>query len=75
MKKEKIKPCLYLIVNTVNDKKYVGQTIQKYNDRMDQHKRRNDNCTLLNRAIEKYGWENFIHELIEYSVEESLDRS
>jgi len=52
---------IYLIVNIINLKKYVGQTVQKYLVRMGQHRNMNDNCVVLNRAIAKYGWNMFRH--------------
>ena len=44
-------------------KRYIGQTC------LEPHIRWNnghgyDNCTLMHRAIEKYGWENFQHDII-----------
>ena len=50
---------IYLIVNVTNGKKYVGQTIQRYRERMQHHRNQNDNCRILNRAIAKHGWGNF----------------
>ena len=37
---------------------YVGRTCN-FETRMRVHERMTDDCRLLNRAIEKYGWENF----------------
>jgi len=75
MKKEKIKPkpCIYLITNTINNKKYVGQTKQNLYCRNSQHKRMTGGCILLNRAVKKYGWDVFIVEVIEYCEENELD--
>ena len=52
---------VYLIWNMVNGMKYVGQTIQPLKKRMAQHK-----CGDLDidKAIRKYGWENFRYGVI-----------
>ena len=49
---------IYLMVNAVNFKKYVGQTVN-YIARMNRHKQAKDDCRILNRAIKKYGWDKF----------------
>ena len=53
---------IYLIWNKINGKRYVGQTIQSLAKRMTQHK-----CGYLcvDRAIQKYRFENFIYGIIE----------
>ena len=51
---------IYVHVNKINGKIYIGQTRQNVKDRWDSgHGYKN--CTLFNRAIEKYGWNNFDH--------------
>ena len=45
-------------------KSYIGQTYQKIDTRWRGGKGYKA-CTLLNRAVEKYGWENFSHEIID----------
>lgn len=60
---------IYLITNKINGKQYVGQTIHTAELRFAQHcKPSETNCRLLNRAIQKYGRENF-----EVSVLEDVD--
>ena len=51
---------IYLITNTINDKKYVGQTRQTVEERWKEHK--NDvkrRKTPLYRAMKKYGIDKF----------------
>ena len=51
--------CVYLIVNKINDKKYVG-VAKDFDKRMYQHKIGHDKeHSPIDRAIVKYGWENF----------------
>ena len=47
---------VYLIINLVNGKKYVGQTIKTVEKRFKAHARQN---TMIGRAIRKHGKENF----------------
>jgi len=54
---------VYKITNLLNGKIYVGQTVRTLEKRLDQHKRRTE--TLVGKAIQKYGWENFSAEIIE----------
>lgn len=52
---------IYAHVNKENGKIYIGQTGQEnVNDRWDSgHGYKN--CVVFNRAIQKYGWNNFVH--------------
>jgi group I intron endonuclease len=54
---------VYLITNTVNGKRYVGQTTTTLEERWRLHQKLK-NCRLLHNAIQKYGSENFIVEAI-----------
>ncbi|MBR3747993.1 MAG: GIY-YIG nuclease family protein [Selenomonadaceae bacterium] len=49
---------VYLILNKINGKRYVGQTVQALKTRFNEHVRKKDN-TLISNAIRKYGRENF----------------
>ena len=59
---------IYKITCKLNSKIYVGQTIQTIDKRIIEHlsdtKLKSDNSP-LHRAIRKYGWENFVVEMIE----------
>ena len=56
---------IYLITNTVNCKKYVGQTLEKdINKRWNNHKSSKRGCPLLKRAFEKYGKDKFKFQII-----------
>jgi len=66
--------CIYLITNLINDKVYVGQTLN-YKDRMKKHEKSGKNPKYyFPYAISKHGWENFTKEiLIDDVPEEDLD--
>ena len=49
---------VYLILNKINGKRYVGQTVQSLKTRFNEHARKKDN-TLIGKAIRKYDRENF----------------
>ena len=59
----KINGIIYKILNKVNNKIYIGQTVRSLNERINEHKsnfkiNKSNNQYLLN-AFNKYGWENF----------------
>jgi len=58
---------VYMHKNKVNGKVYIGQTSRELHRRWD-----NGNgykkCTLFNRAIQKYGWDNFDHILLDENL-------
>ena len=54
---------LYMHTNVVNNKKYIGITRQKINARW-QNGNGYKNNKYFHRAIQKYGWDNFRHEVI-----------
>lgn len=60
---------IYKITNLINNKIYIGQTIN-FKIRMNQHKNAHKykNCSSpIDRAIGKYGHTNFSYEIIEYA--------
>ena len=54
---------VYVLTNNINDKKYVGITSQKPEKRWN-HGNGYRDTTYIGRAIKKYGWENFSHEIL-----------
>ena len=67
--------CVYMHINNKNGKKYIGITSKK-----DPQKRWGRNgsgykCQFFYKAIQKYGWDNFSHEIIatDLSIEEALN--
>ncbi len=52
---------IYLLLNAINGKMYVGQTRQSFKRRISEHK-----CgdQYIDRAVKKYGWENFRYSVI-----------
>lgn len=64
---------IYIIKNTVNDKVYIGKTIQSLKDRWDNHlDLRYSNCTKLKNAMIELGKENFYIEILEDNIPYSL---
>ena len=55
---------IYKIVNSINEKVYVGQTWNTIDDRFKKHKYSSNNCVKLKNAFDKYGRENFSIELL-----------
>lgn len=60
-----MKKCMvvYLITNTVNGKKYVGQTQRVLGERIKEHK--DDKKRPIGKAIHNYKWENFTVEILD----------
>lgn len=65
---------IYCYTNLINNKKYIGQTIQEDNGRFNQHyssafnPRASDYDTPFHRAIRKYGYDNFSLEILEANI-------
>lgn len=65
---------IYKITCLINGKSYVGQTRQKFEVRISQHKHNSNRTPIgIDAAIKKYGWENFTVEIIEECAIEKLD--
>lgn len=66
---------IYKITNNINGKVYIGQTIRSVERRFVEHKTKDSACRKLNRAMDKYGKNNFsIEELVKAKTQEDLDR-
>lgn len=57
---------IYKITNKINGKIYIGQTIRSLNKRIYEHLARGRN-TYFDRALHKYGIQNFNIEVIDYA--------
>jgi group I intron endonuclease len=56
---------IYKATNIINNKCYIGQTIQAFNIRKMNHKAQSKRSNgYFQRAINKYGWDNFIWEVV-----------
>lgn len=66
---------IYLHKNKINGKVYVGQTTQSVEERWKNGKAYKG-CTYFNNAINKYGWNNFEHIILEQGDwdQETLDK-
>lgn len=66
---------IYCYTNTVNNKKYIGQTInpiQRYNAHKSSYQNINDKeyNSLLHRAFRKYGFDKFIYEILVQDIDD-----
>jgi group I intron endonuclease len=68
---------IYMVLNTVTGKKYIGQTTQEPTQRFNQHLfRRASHCKALSAAISKYGQDAFEFSIIaESASKDELDRA
>lgn len=65
---------IYKITNKINNKIYIGQSVHPF-ERFSQHcYNKQTNTSLINRAIQKYGKENFNFEIIESDIENYNER-
>ena len=64
---------IYKIENTVDNKIYIGQTIQELESRWKDHRKKGSNCRYLKSAIQKYGIDNFDFQLVCITFDNQLD--
>ena len=64
---------IYKIENTVDNKIYIGQTMQDLETRWKQHLKKSSNCRYLKSAIQKYGIDNFEFKLVCITFDNQLD--
>lgn len=64
---------IYKYTNKVNGKIYIGQTIQSLEKRAKYNGLGYIHCKHFYSAIQKYGWESFIPEILEEVTEEEAD--
>ena len=64
---------IYKIINKIDKKIYIGQTIQDCEIRWKQHLNKSSNCRYLSAAIKKYGVDNFEFKLICITFDNNLD--
>ncbi|MCM3387359.1 GIY-YIG nuclease family protein [Ureibacillus chungkukjangi] len=59
---------IYKATNKINNKVYIGQTVQQFKVRKQRHIRDalNNGKTVFCRALRKYGIENFVWEVVDY---------
>lgn len=78
MKNYKEFGCIYLIQNSINNKKYIGQTTRNFNYRFNEHynNSKKDKNMVISRAINKYNKENFNVWVLEYCTnQEELNKT
>ena len=77
IREEEIKECMgpqgiIYKITSPSGKIYIGQTIHTLEERIKGHNKKSTNCTLLKRAIDKYG-DEMVYEIIETVPHELLD--
>ena len=69
---EENKGTVYIITNDINDKVYIGKTIQPLKNRWYSHTDKWSNCRKLKEAMIKYGKDNFHIQALEENIPYSL---
>lgn len=62
---------IYKITNKINGKVYIGQSYDIL-ERWERHKRTRDQCA-IHKALQKYGIDNFMFEILEECPKDELD--
>lgn len=68
-----IKKDIYIIKNDINKKVYIGQSINS-EQRFKSHCKNNNDNSIIDKAIQKYGKEHFYYEIIESQIENFNER-
>lgn len=63
---EKTKGIIYMLTNQINDKKYIGQTVN-LERRIKEH--RENNRQVVEKAIDQHGWNNFELTILEKDID------
>lgn len=71
MSSNKKKWVVYVHTNKINDKKYIGQTSQSLEDRSGNDGIGYKKSPHFWKAIQKYGWDNFEHEIVAFELEKA----
>lgn len=74
MKEQEPLGIIYIITNKVNSKVYIGQTRKSLSERMRHHFSKYETCVKLKKAIELYGKENFLFNVLELVPYQDLNR-
>lgn len=71
-----VKGIIYRATNVINGKVYIGQTTKSLEERMHKHANSLETKFIFQRAIEKYGIDNFEIEIVDvfYSKEECIEK-
>lgn len=67
---------VYEIINQINGKRYIGQSVNiilRWKDHTKDLNKNESRCTLLQRAWNKYGADNFVFNILEECPESDLD--
>lgn len=62
-----VKKDIYIIKNNINNKVYIGQSLD-VKKRFDSHCKKNRDNSLIDAAIQKYGKEHFYYEILETQI-------
>lgn len=75
IKKHVVKKDIYIIKNRINSKVYIGQSVNAAERFIGHCKKSSDNGgSLISKAIQKYGANNFWFEILEYQTEDYNER-
>ena len=64
---------IYKIVNKIDKKTYIGQTVHDCETRWSDHVKKRSNCRYLKSALKKHGVDNFDFKIVCITFDSSLD--